>query len=793
MPQPLLHLDVTPQQLSYEPGGALPQFGATVTNCSDRFASLQLALRATGLSDQPPGEWYRVEPEVSAKIPPGDRCEFRVVAIAEHLQRQLALEQHEAAAPSGTVDLEVRAFSLDLAASEERAYLRLAIAPDRRPIVLPLALPQRHFREAPGTRFAIGVDLQNPSYHQSATVRLDLLGLPSAWLPDGARQTLTLAPRQATHAEFICALPLPSDALADRCYLFDLQAVPDGGTPSTTAGTLEIQVDGTLDFTCTPRDVAIPPRPRRPRLAAGAGSTTLEITNHSNAAVPVAIAVEPVRPARFRVEATCEPSPPDGIVPPQASRTVQVTLTPAPRQGIARVLTWVVRQRATLRANAIATETSPLDWSEDRTLTALVHPRLPLWLTGLAGLFALGACWWLSFLNPDSPLFYHRGAVNSVQLNGRGTDAISGASDARLIEWDVEGFRQVFANPERQRVRVVEPTAAADETAGGKAVRVVRFRPFENDRVAVGLENGTIQVWNLLDLENADPQVLVQNRANRVLDLRFAPDSRSLYSGHGDGLLLEWHLDRLSPSDAGTPQLLPTCPGDRPFDPETSRQLANTADLRRARQLDFAIYSLAWVGADPEYLAAAGERNQLVLLDPTLNRCQPIPYNSGGIQSDYITAIASAPERPALFASADNRGTISVWRIATATADPSVTLVDRWQAGAADNLFPAIRGLALTADACYLVSGGDDARVVLWPLAASGQRAPEYPEGVRLFPNALESLWFALTRSRARRAIHSVDIRRVGDTLYVASGSQDTQVRLRFPPLPARDRQCLQR
>jgi WD-40 repeat-containing protein len=40
---------------------------------------------------------------------------------------------------------------------------------------------------------------------------------------------------------------------------------------------------------------------------------------------------------------------------------------------------------------------------------------------------------------------------------------------------------------------------------GQKAMRVVRFRPVNNDMAAIGLENGEIQLWDLLEKKQTKP------------------------------------------------------------------------------------------------------------------------------------------------------------------------------------------------------------------------------------------------------------------------------------------------
>ena len=63
-----------------------------------------------------------------------------------------------------------------------------------------------------------------------------------------------------------------------------------------------------------------------------------------------------------------------------------------------------------------------------------------------------------------------------------------------------------------------------------KAIRVARYRPRDNDHLAIGLENGEIQVWDLLENELATTLIAPDQRDDRVLDLLFSPDAQTLFS-----------------------------------------------------------------------------------------------------------------------------------------------------------------------------------------------------------------------------------------------------------------------
>lgn len=779
MPDSSLDLTVRPQQLTYRPEAEPPTFSTSVTNRSDRFASFQIGLNAMGIQN-PVGEWYRVEPEVSAKIPPGDRAYFQVVLVGERLQEQLALEQETNAAAVGIVDLEVSAIALELDGSEARERLHLAIEPSQKPIPLHLKLLQHELRGKPQERLEIRVEVENPSYTRPARARLELLGLSSDWLPDGRQQTLLLAPRSQAEVTFICQLPEAPEAVIAGIHPFTIGATHPGGGPSTVEGSLEILlVNGNLGFLCPKTPIEIPARrPWLPRRKPVANAAEIELKNPSNAIAPLRVRpVEPLPPeSHYRLEFT--PAPPEITLTPSSSERLTLTIHAEKRR-------WWRRQTFAVSLAAETLENEAISWHEEKDIRVLVHPKIPFWLTFLGAISLLGLGYYLSWLNPYSPLYYHYRSINSVEFNGRGTDFISGSNDTQVIEWDLEGFRRIFTRPDRQaiatagspsrnRYRQARPNIGRNTE--GKAVQVARYRPRDNDKAAVGLENGVIQIWDLRATSDraAPERTLSYDRADRVFDLQFAPDSQTLYSAHGRGALLEWRLGATGKDRVPFAASLPSCPEDsRENARRLDRSLQQTPDIVRARQMDFAIYSLAWVGASQQILAVAGEKNRLVLTDLTLTRCQLVPYGEGGTRDDYITALATGRAgRANLLASADNQGTIKIWRLQidrnTADAPVKVVLVDRWQASQPNSPSPAIRSIALSADACFLISGGDDGRLMLWPLDASGKRI--VPDGLHWVP-----YWWS---DRLRKvSIGALDIERVGDFLLAIAATNESQVR----------------
>jgi len=159
-------------------------------------------------------------------------------------------------------------------------------------------------------------------------------------------------------------------------------------------------------------------------------------------------------------------------------------------------------------------------------------------------------------------------------------------------------------------------------------------------------------------------------------------------------------------------------------------------------------------------------------------------------QNQYINSLALADSQN-LLASSDNQGYISLWDMdkirqcinntSAAIAESSDlslsktdgwgnllipldcdnAIIDRWHQ---DQDNEPVRSVALSQNGCYLVSGGDDGRVVLWPLE-NRKRSPQYQDGkiIAEFPGI---------------GINSVDIKALDDNLFISTGDDKNRVKL---------------
>jgi len=675
-----ISIKVSAQVLKFRPGGPPATFEVTVDNDSDRFASFQLEIVAAGADSAPSFRWYTLSPEVSSKKPPGDSTKF-LVTITDSPVPGFA----------GMMNLTVRVFSLELR-DEERQVLRLYVQEGTGAKPLKIDLPVRKFQAAPGAQVEIPVRLLNPN-QQTMDVMLSFLGVESSWFLKGAEQRLQLGPGEQTEVIFYCQ---PPDAIAlSPCQIYPF--------------TIEVLPTGYVDFSCTPQQQTIPAKgSKRLRRQTEPASYELQFENASNLCSSTSIQIHGKDWQKCKLEVI---PPETELRPGETSKAVLLVSKPRPR--------WGIREKLLLEVTAILSDRR-LDLRNDtQTLELRVLPVIPFALQVLGGLLLL-----LLLFLLFRPFEGHTAAVTSVRFNGLADRVISGSSDQTIRRWSVQGNH-------------LKPMGVFART--GKAVRVVRFKPVNNDIVAAGLENGEIQLWDVLGNRKEPLEFFFNERDDRVLDLEFTKDSRYLFSSHGSGLILAWDLE-------GDP----------------SNSLSDRKKPLAKLKSDFAVYDLAVVGTGGTNLAIGGRYNRLVVWDIKSNKIRRVPYQPGD-QNSYIQSLAVAADQPNLMATADNQGNITLWNMGQCLAkDNKCEILDEWSTGHSGK---PVRSVNLSKDGCYLASAGDDGREMLWPLTRDGKRDLKFLNGTKLdqFPTK----------------INDVNLILRGEDILVVSGSDDHGVRLR--------------
>jgi len=704
MAKNLISTSISTKELTFKPGGEPALFEVNAINDSDRFASFQLEVLAAGADPKLNQNWYLLSSGVSTKKPPGDSTQFIVKIIDTPLPGFV-----------GQVNLTVRVFSIELQ-DEIRQLLRLNVQEGTGGVAVQLTLPVQEFQAYPQQSLKIPVQIYNPSY-QAANAVLRLSGIETAWLIE-EQQVLHVAPGDRAEAVFLCQIPETSQA-ASQLYPFTIEATLTNNLSSKVAGSLLVLPQGAVAFSCSPQQHRIPSR-RRDFWRSDPVTYQLNFENLSNISQICHVDVQ----SEDKIQYTITPEQ----VELPIGETSQMLLTAKLKRHwfgmVKKLLISVTTDLSDQRLGG----TSP----KSETLQLKVLPLIPTWLLMGSGLLLLWLVWWFSWFNPDNPFLGHKKAVNSVQFNGLAKNLVTGSNDQTTSLWRVEGFFEPLSNQFLSRIGNTN-----------KAVRALRYRPVDNNIIAAGLENGEIQLWELIGGTGLIDAFSYQ-KEDRVLALEFTPDSRSLFSGHGSGLVLQWETTlRRGAMSKGIARLL------------------------KKKQFDFAVYALKLIGEENNNLVVAGRYNQLVVWNLSTDRTFKVPYTPGG-QDDYILSVDTAEFAPYILATADNKGNIAIWDLRSCLEGKgSCQLLDRWFHSKEGE---AVRSISLSENACYLASGGDDGKVTLWALTSEGKRARETKSG--------QVVQKEVSRSYDNKKINSVHLKLVDGEVLIASGSDDTQVRV---------------
>jgi len=703
----LVHTKISKQVLHFQPGGSPASFEVTVVNESNQFASFQIEIIAAGGGESLGSNWYTITPAVSAKNPPGDSTKFDVTIINSPVAGFI-----------GKMNLIVRIFSLELR-DEDRQLLRLIVEAGVGAVAMQVELPIREFTTQPQGLIEIPVRVFNPS-QIPASVSLRPIGLKSQWFINGDEKLLPITPGTKAETSFLCQLPI-AEEVPSQAYSFAIEATYPHGLPSQSReGVINVKPAGFIDFHCTPEKQHIPAsRPWLPQLRVNSTTYQLDCYNHSNLSQKVSIEVkegEEGQPKCF-----WEVQPEFLELRPGENNNLKLLVSKR-RQWFG------LKQKLTFKVKAVVPDHRINVNNENQYLQLIIHPILHPWLQMGLGILLLYLLWFLSWLNPNSPFFGHRRSVTYVQFNGVGDRAVSSSQDQSIIRWNLAGFTNPLVKQDDGRM--------AKNT--GKSVRIVRYKPVDNDVVAAGLENGEIQIWDVLGGTQKPKATFSLDKADRVLGLEFSQDAHFLFSGHGSGLILQWDVNSALLDDEVTLE--------KPI---------NKKDVK------FPVYSLTLAGQSKQNLVIAGRYNNLAIWNFSQNKLWRVPYNPPGSQNDYIVSVDSAEYKPHLLVTADNMGQITLWNMQQCLSknNGQCQVLDKWSDAHSGK---AVRSVALSRDGCYLVSGGDDSRLMLWPLTKDGRRALPTGQSIRL----------------EKQRFNSVDVKVVKNKILIVSGNDDHKVRL---------------
>jgi WD40 repeat protein len=728
------------QNLTFRSADTPVSFDVSVGNNSDRFANFHVEVSAPGENPSSGYKWYRISPEVAAAQPHGSTTTFQVIVF-------------ESPVPGfvGTIDLTVRIFSPQLR-QERRLVVRLTIVADRKPAAVGIELPVREFQIYPRNTLDIPVKVRNLG-QQFVEVVLRLTGIEPTWLIGGTERRVSLAPASQVEVNFQCQPPSVTQAPSQN-YPFTIEAIGYNLAAGTNEGKIEVLPVGFISLALEPKHQQLPAQGQWwPNWQAKSTSVVAGFKNDSNVYQQVDLLVQ----GKDCQHCSFSISPPIAHLNLGKTTTVGLEITTErPWVGIGRKLE--LEAKPILSDQRLGT-TDPAT----EAFTVRVLPIVPLWLqlgsiALLAGLIAL-------LLKPGS--IAHTAFVNSVRLSGDGDTVLSGGDDCTIRRWRRDGgklapFRSLAGSEPIACGRSQNPQGLL--AIPNRAVSVLRLMPEDSNRLAAGLENGTVELWNVATAKKfgklEPPQKLTNDR---VFDMVFSQDSKYLYTGHGSGSLNVW--ERSSP--------------DGQF------QLADPEHLIIKNQLkkDFQIRALA-LNPSHNLLAIGGNykrffiiegKNQLVDSKShqiTVQKLEKLDEKLSAGSGDYIWGLAFAPNAPSILATADSDGYITIWDLTSCAkgtkvegiselnCQPQAGVRARWRASQ-----KSIRSIAFSEDGKLLVSGGDDGKLMAWWLT------PAYK--VDVLKGAVGTEIY-----HSDRKINSIDLKTIDRGIAIITGSEDFQVKL---------------
>ena len=709
MPESLIATELSIKEIAFKPGEPPAIFEVTAINRSDRFASFQLEIIAAGADTNRERDWYTVSPKVSSKQPPGDRTSFRIAITDTPIPGFV-----------GIVTLTVRVFSLELP-NEQREILRLILEMGTGSTPLKLDLPIREFQVFPNNQIEVLVRVTNPG-QLAANAILTISELNLTWLNADTERHLQIGAGKQTEIIFSCQIPDVTQATS-KVHPFIIEATQSNGPSSRIAGSIEVLPMGFVEFQCHPKKHNIPAnRPWIPNWRSRPVIYYLQFENKSNLHQQVSVEIGGEELNRCTLDMVPEQI---NISPGEVNQMQLIARSPRPWLGGRKKLLLEV---ASVLSDQRLGNTNP----GDQLLKLHIFPIIHTWFLCIGVPLILWPTWFFSCFNPDNQFCEHQESVNSVQFNGVGQNLISGSSDQTAIEWRVDGFFNPLINQVIDRLG----------NPAGKALRVVKYRPVDNNIMVAGLENGEIQFRDLTIRKGEVIKSFSYQKDDRVLGIEFTKDSRYLFSGHGSGMVLQWDAD---------------------FNLETTATSNAPKQPLRRKQFDFAVYTIKLVGQDENNLVVAGRYNQLFLWNLKTDQISKLPYRTGG-QDDYIFSIDVAEFKPDILAVADNQGYITLWDMQQCLGrNGACQILDEWSNGHGGR---PVQSVALSAGGCYLTSAGDDGRIMLWPLTVDGKRSEKYLDGK------------VIKRVFTNKKINTIDIKVVEPYILIASGSDDTRVRV---------------
>lgn len=671
------------------------EFDVTVINNSQKFTSFQIELTAPSFEEQLDENWYRIEPEICSKNPPGSKTDFHIIVTKPPIP-----------AYNKTIDLFIKTFSIEDEKLSNSKKIQLKIGNPAKAINLQLL--NQNIKANPGQNIEVPVALTNldsnkidvqleflVTINRFQTSDLDKFDIERCLYPQ-------IRPTSTETLNFSCNIP---DDAKPGSYNFKVKALSSGDFFQSDEGIIEILTPGIIEFRCEENIQEIPNKNTK---NSHRFAYKLEFTNNSYLENKLIVSLQGKDVEKCKFSEVCFENTLEANKDKLNKKNSIVNIygtKQRPLLGWKRQLEFTALPKL---ESANKVEIIP----KTHQLKLNVLPIIPFFwqIIGLISIPLLLLLFnYFKFTGHDAP-------VTTVRLSNFANTVISGSSDRTIRSWEVNNsWFQNWTGLKFKSLLSLKPEK--ESKAIKKAIRIIRFRPGSRNEIAVGLENGEVHLWDYLsEKERVTPEnirlINQQEEGNRVFDLEFTNNSQTLIAAYS-GKIRELNL--------------------------------NTQQQNLEIKTGFTISSLGISeNSQRPLVVVGGNFNKLGFWDwknPDKNNRDKIYHLSDNSsqavvgKESYITSLAIADKKNILF-TADNKGLIKWWdfnKIRKCISNPEnqeelrkepriINLINCTDGNRIYNNeeedFPSIRSIAITKNENenYLVSVGDDKYIRVWTI-----------------------------------------------------------------------------
>lgn len=741
------------------------EFEVTVTNLSNKFASFEIELETqfdashSNINEHNSTvKWYSVEPEICSKLQPGDKTCFRVVIVKAPIP-----------AYDTTIDLAIKVFSVEYEHLSNSANILLEIKQPNEP--LKIHLPYPDIKAYPGDDVDIPVVVTNfSSYFQEVYVILQLDNVD--WYNKSVIENVSLTSGESKQT--ILQLKLPNQIKTTPTFSYFTVSVKyklQDNDSVSTGGTIEILPYGEVLFEFPVTKQKITSSFTKLFRVFNKNNNSLvkysvKFQNQSNLEQLISfdfldnhnqpLKYQPIVKQNIILEPGLSNNANTNI-----TKIVEEKITITQHQhrwgGIRRLFIKVIPAIVNPKTGEVSKQIQAKP--NTQILELEIYPIISIWLILGCGLLGV-LLFWLLF--PRQNL--HEAPVYSVRLIGNANTVISGSSDTKIRRWQVNSCNWLRPDCFLENEGDITNTQNTKPSEISKQpIRVVREIPAHEGQIAAGLEDGTIQFWQVSPAKPIGSKI--ENTNDRVFDLDFTKDSKYLFSGHGSGNLRQWDVEKVLTGQPGTnvkdvpfgaaiSTLSVIEKLDSSFLNNRNNDTSKLAEVIKGiknnkttpvRGTDILEITYTDNDTNSYLIAVAGQYNKLAFF----NSSTKIPYQvnykyiaTNKIQpvfsaNDYINTVSVSdsilPER---LATGDNKGFITLWDLSKIrecvknnTKQCGDIILQQWRhSEEAESVYSV--SISDKDKACYLASAGSDGRVVLWGMNNKPKQLQEYlPSG----------------------------------------------------------------